>query len=399
MGKAEKGTPKYLANKMKAKGLQKLRWYCQMCEKQCRDENGFKCHTMSESHQRQLLLFADNPDKYLDTFSEEFFTDYLSLLKRRFGTKRVQANNVYQEYIQDRNHIHMNATQWETLTDFVKWLGRESHCIVDETEKGWYVTYIDKDPETLLRQEKLAKKEKHELDAEERRQAFIDRQVELGRERAKDLPEAVFTDLKRDGEDPIKVNLLLHTAPKTVATTSVLASLSKSKSTFEGSFKKPKDVPKKRSALGEIMEEEKRQKLAKLIESKENEALAVKNDAPWVVKDAIVKIITKTLGSAYYKEKAVVLSVVDDYVAKVKLLNGNTKLKLDQTHLETVIPSVGRLVVLLAGEHKGDTAELRSLQVDSYSATLKLRDSNKLLLGIPYEQFTKLYNQEGVVTN
>ena len=51
MGKgkrAEAGTPKWLANKMKSKGLQKLRWYCQMCEKQCRDENGFKCHTSSK---------------------------------------------------------------------------------------------------------------------------------------------------------------------------------------------------------------------------------------------------------------------------------------------------------------------------------------------------------------
>lgn len=41
-GKAEVGSRKWLANKMKAAGLQKLRWYCQMCEKQCRDENGFK---------------------------------------------------------------------------------------------------------------------------------------------------------------------------------------------------------------------------------------------------------------------------------------------------------------------------------------------------------------------
>lgn len=48
MPKAEVGTPKYLANKMKAKGLQKLRWYCQMCQKQCRDENGFKCHINTE---------------------------------------------------------------------------------------------------------------------------------------------------------------------------------------------------------------------------------------------------------------------------------------------------------------------------------------------------------------
>ena len=40
MGKAKGGflTPKAIANRIKAKGLQKLRWYCQMCQKQCRDE-------------------------------------------------------------------------------------------------------------------------------------------------------------------------------------------------------------------------------------------------------------------------------------------------------------------------------------------------------------------------
>ena len=35
-------TPKAISNRIKAKGLQKLKWFCQMCEKQCRDENGFK---------------------------------------------------------------------------------------------------------------------------------------------------------------------------------------------------------------------------------------------------------------------------------------------------------------------------------------------------------------------
>lgn len=136
MGKHEVGTPKYIANKIKAKGLQKLRWYCQMCQKQCRDENGFKCHTMSESHHRQLLLFAENAHRYMDQFSREFSEGYLNLLKRQFGTRRVPANRVYQEYISDRGHIHMNATQWLTLTAFVKWLGRTGQCVVDETEKG-----------------------------------------------------------------------------------------------------------------------------------------------------------------------------------------------------------------------------------------------------------------------
>ncbi|KAI1239519.1 hypothetical protein IHE44_0012644 [Lamprotornis superbus] len=32
------GNPKAIANRIKSKGLQKLRWYCQMCQKQCRDE-------------------------------------------------------------------------------------------------------------------------------------------------------------------------------------------------------------------------------------------------------------------------------------------------------------------------------------------------------------------------
>lgn len=41
------------------------------------------------------------------------------------GTKRVHNNIVYNEYISNREHVHMNATQWETLTDFTKWVGRE----------------------------------------------------------------------------------------------------------------------------------------------------------------------------------------------------------------------------------------------------------------------------------
>ena len=67
-------------------------------EKQCRDENGFKCHVSSESHQRQLLLFAEKPGQFLDTFSQEFESSFILLLKRTHGTKRTFANQVYQEY-------------------------------------------------------------------------------------------------------------------------------------------------------------------------------------------------------------------------------------------------------------------------------------------------------------
>lgn len=65
-------TPKAIANRIKAKGLQKLRWYCEMCHKQCRDENGFKCHTMSESHMRQMQVFRENPLQIMENFSKDF---------------------------------------------------------------------------------------------------------------------------------------------------------------------------------------------------------------------------------------------------------------------------------------------------------------------------------------
>lgn len=146
------GTPKYLANKMKAKGLQRLRWYCQVCEKQCRDENGFKCHMQSEAHLRQMLAVGENAGRHIADFSSQFQHDFVTLLSRRFGTNRVKANTVYQEYIQDRNHLHMNATRWVTLTEFVKHLGRTGVARVEETEKGWFLAWIDNSPKALAKQ-------------------------------------------------------------------------------------------------------------------------------------------------------------------------------------------------------------------------------------------------------
>ncbi|KAJ1497536.1 DNA/RNA-binding protein kin17, partial [Coelomomyces lativittatus] len=80
MGKDDFLTAKAIGKRIKAKGLQKLRWFCQMCEKQCRDENGFKCHINSEAHQRQMLLFNENATKMVTGFSEDFQKGFLETL-------------------------------------------------------------------------------------------------------------------------------------------------------------------------------------------------------------------------------------------------------------------------------------------------------------------------------
>ncbi len=70
----------------------------------------------------------------------DFMDGYLDTLKRRCGTKRIHANVVYQDYISDREHIHMNSTQWETLTDFVKWMGREGEAVL----RGRHISCVQK---------------------------------------------------------------------------------------------------------------------------------------------------------------------------------------------------------------------------------------------------------------
>ena len=113
----------------------------------------------------------------------------------------MHCNNVYQDYISQKNHIHMNATQWETLTEFAKWLGKEGHCAVDKTPKGWYITYIDKNTETIEKQTKMASKERMELDDQERMAKFLGKQIGRAIDTEGAKQEVVHTELQRDNEE------------------------------------------------------------------------------------------------------------------------------------------------------------------------------------------------------
>lgn len=383
MPRAEVGTPKYIANKMKAKGLQKLRWYCQMCQKQCRDENGFKCHTMSESHQRQLLLFADNSKRIIDDFSYQFAKEYLQILRRQFGTKRVNANRVYQEYISDRNHLHMNATRWVTLTGFVKWLGRTGKCLVDETEKGWFITYVDRDPETIAREERKNKKLKMDKDDEERTLDFVQKQVQLAQERGQTKNEPVYTELVRENEEEkLKLDLKLEPQQKKDVKPVVFTQLKRSLD--EGSsksVKKNKTENRKKTALDEIKEIE-----------ETNKEKSNRKDY-WITENIVVKIMTKSLGDDYYKQKGVIREVHNKYIAIVKLLDSGRKLKLDQEHLETVIPAIGKLVKVVNGAYRGETATLLSIDEKNYCAEIKIAAGllmGRTVSGVQYEDICKL---------
>jgi DNA/RNA-binding protein KIN17 len=226
MPKAEVGSTKHLNNKLKSKGLQRLRWYCQVCERQMRDANGFKMHTEAESHVRQMLLVGEDPKKFINDYSRQFQRDFLQLLRTSHGEKQVQLNHFYQEYIGNKSHVHQNATKWPSLTEFAKFLGREGICRVEDTDdKGLQIAWIDNSPDALRRQDAIRKRERQDKGDEEREQSLIKEQIRRAKldanARGKEDDEEAEGELKRaEGE---KIKLSFASKSKVVEPTTILS--------------------------------------------------------------------------------------------------------------------------------------------------------------------------------
>ena len=393
MPRAEAGTPKAIANRMKLNGLQRLRWYCQMCEKQCRDENGFKCHTMSEAHLRQMRIFAENPNKMLNEFSRDFEKGYLKVLSHRHGTVKVSANRIYQEYIADKDHVHMNATAWSSLSGFCQYLGREGKCIVEETEKGLFIQYIDQDPKALERKANMEARQVGELNEEERQKRIIESQIAAAANKRKDINENPQSEgdnhnsfLHRDEGRKIALDIGLNSmAMKKRPRLNVVSSIPDSDGQeVEIKVDNTIDVHSLKSA-----------KSTKLVvaEVKEKSVQFVTDDKidrkdNWLYPTLVVKVLNDKINEGkYYKEKGVVLRVIDTYVGEVRMSDG-TILRIDQEQLQTVLPKVGEVLLLVNGRFSGFRARLVAIHKDDYNCDVLLFEGagvERELKGIEYE--------------
>lgn len=274
---------KALSKRLKAAGLQKLKWYCEMCQKQCRDQNGFKCHQTSEGHLKQMAIFAQDPERLLREYSQQFEAGFMAILGRH--RKRILANAVYQEYISD-HHVHMNATRWDTLSSFVQYLGRSGKVHVEDTERGWFLQTIE--PRVV--------KKVVDIDHVAKRA----RQTEVG--------------------------------PEATARLGAMASFS---------FKKGR--------------------------------------TSWLVPGIIVK---------FKKKKGVVTKLVSPGVGEIAF--EDEVREVDQDDLETVIPAPGKLVRILNGRWKGQSAVVLGIDEASFSVSLRLSETGDVLANVEYHDISKL---------
>jgi DNA/RNA-binding protein KIN17 len=111
----------------------------------------------------------------------------------------------------------------------------------------------------------------------------------------------------------------------------------------------------------------------------------------WLTEGIIVKVMSKKLsGGEYYKKKGMVFEVHNNgAIGDVEMLDSQDAIRLASNQLETVIPSIGGRVIIVVGAHRGEEAILEKLNVERYSANVRVKRT-KNVLELPYESICKL---------
>ena len=226
----------------------------------------------------------------------------------------------------------MNATQWQSLTQFVKYLGKESKCKVEETEKGWFITWINRDPEFMKEQREAQKRKKAEMDDEDRMQRFVKKQIAKAKAHAQEagIQELTSEQLKmKNRQDGDKINAsfkskaqkMTSSALQSASGASVFEAIPKTTTGIRSSNKRKRPM----SQIEQLMAETESKKRAVRDRQAAQVAAVAKMQAraeasqvsersePWVCKKIIVKCMAKDLaGGKFYKKKAVVRKISDD---------------------------------------------------------------------------------------
>lgn len=96
----------------------------------------------------------------------------------------------------------------------------------------------------------------------------------------------------------------------------------------------------------------------------------------WTSSFTIFPLLIKELViTVFLAEKArfdVIQDLPDKYTAMIELLDSGTVVKMDQVHVETVLPAIGKTVMVLNGPYCGEEATLLGINEDRFSATIKL---------------------------
>lgn len=261
---------------------------------------------------------------------------------------------------------------------------------MEETPKGWFITYIDRDSETLFKEKQKNKRMKADMAEEEKQEREIQKQIERA---AQMMPTA--NDVNPDsGSEPVRevnlengIKIGFSISKQAVKEKGEASRVIFDEAENERANKRKKDEKSSRSALEELMKEE--------LKAKER---SNRKDY-WLCEGIVVKVMNKTLADGkYYKQKGVVRKVIDRYTGEIGLLESKDVLKVDQEELETVIPQIGGLVRIVNGAYRGSIARLLGINTDEFCAKVQIDKGiydGRVVPAIAYEDICKVHTKVG----
>ncbi len=89
----------------------------------------------------------------------------------------------------------------------------------------------------------------------------------------------------------------------------------------------------------------------------------------WITEGIVVKVLHSKLSERFYKKKG---EVKEQFTAVVEMLETGDKIRIDQAHLETVIPAIRKSVQVVNGAYRGHRAILEALDAKNFCVTIQI---------------------------
>jgi len=90
---------------------------------------------------------------------------------------------------------------------------------------------------------------------------------------------------------------------------------------------------------------------------------------------------------SFLEKKGIITEVIDLYVAVVKIIENNIIIKIDQSHVETVIPAIESKVAIVNGKYRGKIGVLKEVDFDRFKTVVEVEGTR---VEKEYEEICKI---------
>lgn len=323
----------------------KLKYFCQICSRQCQDKDGFTCHLKSKTHEKNMEELAMHPDLYIDAYSQEFEKGYLDIIKRLYQNQWVSANKIYAEYMNDKESIPLNMTKWDSLNKLILHLTTTNKCKINPSDNDIYLQYIDNS--IISHHKKMCVDNSNSIPLEGIRKEL----QEISKHKSVHQEKKLYSEVNIEDMKGIEIEL---------------------------------------NKKNKLLLNNKRERDPPLVENIGNKNVNNNEEEEiWITKGLIVRIEDKELEKGnYYKLIGKIINT-NEYIAEVELFKINKKIKIDQYYLDNIIPSIGFLAYIIKGKHKSKIGIIKQINPDKGIVIIQIKINDNNTLTIPFKNICK----------